>query len=1028
MDTHAPKAVFLSYASQDSDAARRVAEALRGSGIEVWFDQSELRGGEAWDQRIRKQIKECALFLPVVSAHTQARREGYFRLEWKLAEERTHLMAKGTPFVVPVCIDTTSERTALVPDGFLSVQWTRLPDGEPPPAFCEQVKRLLTGGGYRDDTSWAAGAPPRIADYELLRLIGRGSYGDVWLARGVTGIYFAIKVVWRERFGDAAPFEREFRGLKEFAAISHGGSSQLALLHVGRNDEAGFFYYVMELSDDAERGREIDPARYVPLTLTEMCRRRGRLPADESVTIAVALAKELAEIHDRGLVHRDIKPSNVIMVGGLAKLADIGLVSRTGEARTFVGTEGFVPPEGPGSPAADVYALGKLLYEISTGLDRQQFPQLPPELNRLPDYRALLKLNEVILRACDPRPEQRYPDGRAMLMGLSALQAGQRVGRLGRGGRLAPLAAMFVVGVATLWWWQRSSAIRTTATATQIKTPMVLPEPPLPALEKSLVVMPLKNLSLGPANEFPCEGLHAEIVATLKRCIPDWKVIGRSTPLDDQAGEPRFAEIGLQLGVGNALSGSVQREGSQVRIVLELQWCSDGVLRWTQKYDREVHDILTLQSEIADEVARVLQAQTANNSEEAARFLTKNPRAYEHYLAGIGAGEGEIDASRKKEALEASIPILEESLKLDPNFMPAADALSNKHTTLYTNFEKDLAKRTEHAAEALRWAERASQMYPGGGGIIALTFYYTNVEIDNVRAEVLARTTLRAQPNHDEACNLLAMALGGQGRSTEGQSWGKRAIALNPRNMIFRQNQFMALAGLRRRDEWKAALADYRGIASNAQLRHWSVLLSRFRLFGELPTRSEAKELALSWRVRFLWMDRRFAEAQDFCKSELAKSEIGILDRFELLRRQCDALHRLGSHKEAEQAADALLALTREMRGIKEFDHSENDKRLAHALSLLGRHDEAIVAARRYVEKMRIPQQQMRRWLRETELAEIYAAADRPQECIDLIARLLRVPSWLTLPMLKVDPVWDNVRDDPRFQALLKDPKNDAPF
>src|SRR5206468_9625231 len=94
-------AVFLSYAREDTDAARRIADALRAFGVEVWFDQSELRGGDAWDQKIRRQIKECALFMPVISGRTQGRREGYFRLEWKLAVERTHLMLEGVPFLLP---------------------------------------------------------------------------------------------------------------------------------------------------------------------------------------------------------------------------------------------------------------------------------------------------------------------------------------------------------------------------------------------------------------------------------------------------------------------------------------------------------------------------------------------------------------------------------------------------------------------------------------------------------------------------------------------------------------------------------------------------------------------------------------------------------------------------------------------------------------------------------------------------------------------------------------------------------------
>jgi len=139
------KAVFLSYASQDAEAARRICEALRAAGVEVWFDQSELVGGDAWDQKIRRQIKDCALLIPIISQNTQARTEGYFRLEWRLADQRTHLMAKGRPFLLPVVIDDTRDAEAHVPDSFTEVQWTRLPGGENGAAFGGRVKKLLGG-------------------------------------------------------------------------------------------------------------------------------------------------------------------------------------------------------------------------------------------------------------------------------------------------------------------------------------------------------------------------------------------------------------------------------------------------------------------------------------------------------------------------------------------------------------------------------------------------------------------------------------------------------------------------------------------------------------------------------------------------------------------------------------------------------------------------------------------------------------------------------------------------------------------
>ena len=138
-------AIFLSYASQDAEAARRICEALRTAGLEVWFDQSELRGGDAWDASIRKQIKECALFVPIISANTNAREEGYFRLEWKLAVDRSHLMADNKAFFFPVILGGVAEPAALVPDKFRERQWSRLNDDATITAFAERVAKLLAG-------------------------------------------------------------------------------------------------------------------------------------------------------------------------------------------------------------------------------------------------------------------------------------------------------------------------------------------------------------------------------------------------------------------------------------------------------------------------------------------------------------------------------------------------------------------------------------------------------------------------------------------------------------------------------------------------------------------------------------------------------------------------------------------------------------------------------------------------------------------------------------------------------------------
>jgi hypothetical protein len=191
------KAVFLSYASQDAEAARRICEVLRVVGVEVWFDQSELRGGDAWDQKIRKQIKECALFVPVISANTNARLEGYFRREWRMAVERMHDMDDDMPFLVPVVIDDTTDAAARVPERFRERQWTRLPGGETPPAFCERVRKLL-------GRELAVGAGlPRDGSAESSQQGSRGKPAPtkrplVWLTAGILFVVtMAALALWR---------------------------------------------------------------------------------------------------------------------------------------------------------------------------------------------------------------------------------------------------------------------------------------------------------------------------------------------------------------------------------------------------------------------------------------------------------------------------------------------------------------------------------------------------------------------------------------------------------------------------------------------------------------------------------------------------------------------------------------------------------------------------------------------------------------------------------------------------------------
>src|SRR6185312_3177191 len=169
----------------------RICEALRAAGVEVWFDQSELRGGDAWDHKIRRQIKECALFVPIISAATNSRPEGYFRLEWKLAVDRSHLLADDHAFLFPVVIDDTAEATARVPEKFRDVQWTRLNVKDTPETLARRVGKLLDRAGIESEESRPAERESRTSRKKDPR--------PTWLrtAWSIVGLLFALVFVWR---------------------------------------------------------------------------------------------------------------------------------------------------------------------------------------------------------------------------------------------------------------------------------------------------------------------------------------------------------------------------------------------------------------------------------------------------------------------------------------------------------------------------------------------------------------------------------------------------------------------------------------------------------------------------------------------------------------------------------------------------------------------------------------------------------------------------------------------------------------
>lgn len=295
------------------------------------------------------------------------------------------------------------------------------------------------------------GLAASIRDYQLIQRIGGGAFGEVWIGEDLTGTRRAIKVLRPIRHQNEASCltRRELAGVKHILNLTHH-PNLCPVLHVGRT-ETDRIYYVMPLADNGSANDE----EYVPDTLLHRLR-NGPIDLDDLLPTALQLTDGLAHLHRHSLLHRDIKPANVVFCGGVPMIADVGLVW-TGEKQTdsILGTPHYLPPEFTASEGSDIYALGKVIYEMATGLPANSFPHWPSSLLNHAHAERYLELNDVLCQACSPNRHNRYRKAEDLMMSLQSLrnQAGIPRDRLRAGlvlvillVALVALALGFVLG------------------------------------------------------------------------------------------------------------------------------------------------------------------------------------------------------------------------------------------------------------------------------------------------------------------------------------------------------------------------------------------------------------------------------------------------------------------------------------------------------------------------------------------------------------------------------------------------------
>jgi serine/threonine protein kinase/Flp pilus assembly protein TadD len=599
-----------------------------------------------------------------------------------------------------------------------------------------------------------------IPGHQLLREIGRGSYGAVWLARNDFGTLRAVKFVHRSDFEDERPFQREIQGIKAYEPISRLHDGLVDILQLGVEEDS--FYYVMELADDANAvgddvGDDRAPESYCPRTLHSELKRRRRFPASECIRFGLQMADALDFLHARGLVHRDIKPSNVIFVQGQPKLADVGSVAAIEDARSMVGTLGYVPISGAGTPQGDIYAFGKVLYEMCTGCDRRDFPTLPEDLKELQDRRAVVELNEILIRACADNPKERYRNISELRHDLKLLSEGRSIRAVKSTKRM--IRGLMTVGVIA------AAALGAMKGLQSLKEAR-LPEKRQEAATNPMIAVLPFELRTGASSDLG-ENIAEEIAQKLTR-LPSLRVLATSTAgwLKRQSNQIDRAK---SMNVGVLIDGSVVEKENELKIRVQAIDAKSEFQIWADAYTGTPRDLAGMLTKIAADISAALKVQITEAL--SARLAGAPPASFEAYQAYLH-GRNLLNKTSRAGLKEAIVQFTR-CIEIAPGFALAHSSLADAYTLLSEKGDSPPIEYWPLAEEAAKRAFSLDPMLPEAH--IALAQVYQLYHYDWAKAEASYKHGLELNPNNAKGHLWYALFLINQDRPQE--AWEHRRLA-----------------------------------------------------------------------------------------------------------------------------------------------------------------------------------------------------------------------------------------------------------
>jgi len=859
-----------------------------------------------------------------------------------------------------------------------------------------------------------------LADrYALQRELGRGGMATVYLAEDLKHHRPVALKVLRPELAAALGPDRFLREIELAARLTH---PHILPLHDSGNAD-GFLYYVMPYVEGE--------------SLRDRLTREKQLPVDDALQISREVADALSYAHAHGVIHRDIKPENILLESGHAVVADFGIAraidaaggEKLTETGVALGTPAYMSPEQAGGTKdldgrSDLYSLGCVLYEMLAGeppftgptvesLVRQHLSAEPPNITNIrPSVPSWVVA--ALQRALAKTPADRFNPVAQFAEALGSRAPGTVV-TPARAQRLWPrmaligaAATVLVVGVVALGRWMQAGASR--------------PAHP----HTTIAVLPFENLSGEGPNVYFAGGLHDELLTQLAK-VAALTVIGRTSVKGYVGTTKRLREIGDELSVGSIVEGSVQVVDGRLRVNVQLIDPLTEAHLWAERYDRTLDDAFAIQSDIAQRIVAAVGAALGETERTAiVEGPTANAEAYRLYLQGL-------EYFRRPGFLrgnwEIAQGLFEQAIAADSMFALAHAALSVVHGRIswwrYDTSPERLTRQREEAATALRLAPDLPQAH------IAMGRMYFHGQRNWQAALKEFQIGLMGMPNDAEAWERVGSAHRRLGNWDEVLRAFDMVVALDPRNTDalgeLGGQTYEFLHRYRHAVDWYSrSLALAPDVAETDMRRAWAWVLWQGRLdsiaaaLDRHPPDADLAGLgsATAWNARRLLWQRK----PDSVRTLLGQTQSAVFEGqafflpTSMYLAWADGLQ--GRKVAAEVAFGAARALLDSVVATRPEDWRVHAAR-GLALAGLGRRQEALSEARWLRASPTYGEDAFEGPALAASRAAILAATGEGNDALAEISRLLAGPSWLSIHALRLDPLYDPIRDDPRFQALL---------